>query len=465
MSYHRSHLSGTAQPQGYGHQLAAKILATRPSKRQLKLTLESIDPTLWRRCTECTSKLARAGSHPAVALRNGLARAISMGVLAGRGNYPKNRRDLGGTYVPMGADIGIKPQAGVIAAALTPTVLPTKGQCTSDGAFIWDISATGTGYWRRLRVGEKCTSVYAGDATINQRQGTTTAPGVTAAVPFMSGTNQQGPFWLIYKNNHPQPQTGYIDSPSKLPPDWLMFFNAVALAAGTTELDTHVFYNPYDANHSDGLATYKAWLAAFNLPDPGPGKMYRVLPPTVTCPSYSGDDPYAGSGPSPCWVFKDGQDTWYIGAELAIPPDIYVCPDTDHAAGMRQAYPNQPVGLLITVWKPDTGYMPDWMNEIAKDVNNTIGAFANALGQTVCQAAHDPKAFQAATKSGNPYVIAGLAAASLACPTPSSAPQPPAVTQSFPILPLAIAGGALVLISILTSPKKKKTPSASPPKV
>lgn len=63
-----------------------------------------------------------------------------------------------------------------LRAKLFPPLAP--GTCTADGKFIWDVTATGAGYWRRKRLGESCKAPSNFGVTVgDHRTGAGGSPG------------------------------------------------------------------------------------------------------------------------------------------------------------------------------------------------------------------------------------------------------------------------------------------------
>lgn len=163
--------NGTDAVGTYGQRVARGLLdsvAGLPNSirtKTLKAAMDRIDPTLYSRAEVAARPLVKAGLPPAAALERGIASAVSTGfarelVDLGRGKAPQKRSQLGMVLYGLGATaskVGLTPSG--LPAGLVSGPAHTPGECTTDGKYIWGVTAAGTGYWSSLRVGQVCTSI------------------------------------------------------------------------------------------------------------------------------------------------------------------------------------------------------------------------------------------------------------------------------------------------------------------
>lgn len=494
----------------YGQKAATHVLTqiqkVPPSQRkaQLKRVLDAVDPSLWSRASEITTRLMKKGVAPKQALHGGLARAMSAGFIAelhhaGKAGAPRARSLAGlGCYGCMGVlgALGAVPAGLVsgasIASSIKPTVATTgavsapSGTASSDGKLIWV-----NGTWRVLMPGDKPVGAFDPTITVSYVRDTMRA-GLHVG-PFQVPWAEQP---LITVNGYKEMPAYWMASPSSASADLAQLgpnlmkdwgdphFRITGYSAGD------VMVNPADAakqwwpSCSAALSSYQAWLAKLGV---GSNRYYLNMLP-VRAPTKVYQDTYKvtkavaggdivnkfGYPIVPATTFTHPVDgkTWGIYLMLTIPSiggyNKALVQHINDCSSLQLMYWVAPVASVTNFLQNRladsstiaqvTGFISDVANEVVKIVNyigDVAVAVAEGLGQLACDALSNPNAVKGATLAGGPAAGAGAAVGQQICgggPAP-----PPAPASSSWVLPVAIAGG-VGLLALLATKKRKVTP-------
>lgn len=367
--------------------------------------------------------------------------------------------------------------------AVAPPAAPTVGQCSADGAFIWDLTTDGTatGYWRRLRAGEACTGVSAvpGPSAGTSQGGvsvTATGEGPLAVwynFPFDNAASSDpnaahqvlkvGPFTIPLGA-----QQFTIHWAGPLPADWQAF---IGDALGH-DCSNCLFTSMIDATpgHVGG-----------RLLDFIPGLPAQINKDLVSFPDVSSATTNTGQNifeislpDQPVAVVSrpDNGENWGMFMVVQPTDPTYPWDSTTNPYELAFYWRKQPQG----VW--------DWIKRIVGDIVELAEDAVNAVKSIACNL------MPVASKVPNPYVIVGavvLQASGLctpSCPTgmtyntalsacacPSGMSYDP-IGKTCVVMPdatpwytswYAIAGlAAIVGFALLYNPKKSKTAEATP---
>lgn len=332
----------------------------------------------------------------------------SVSLLAGLGASPLVQRFLDPTHF----------QSVTTSEQLHVAYYP-KGTCTQDGTSIYDITAEGDGYWRRIKVGEQCLSTVQITNEIRDHRG---EPNVLVPPSnLQSGTApmiEVGPFKFALDTE----RSAFSWWGPKLPQEW-------------QDIITHAWGEP------DSGGSRAAMVPGF--------AMYFTTPPSNYDVSYVG----LGRTLSPTWkpIAKathptSGKD---YGVFLSITPRYSDRPMNDP----------ENVVKLDFVWAPITrsllGKVWEWIKTVVAKVTNFV-----------CDQITDPAMAATvgmAATAGGPIAIGATTGAMLLCGPADSTPSTPtdaqpAITPKKPWWPWAIGGLAFVgLLTYLLIPPKPKT--------
>lgn len=435
----------------YGQRAASvmigKVAGLPPTRREpaLRAIMDKVDKSLWSRTQTIWKRYLSQGMAPAQAFPRALARAMSAGIAAeivktgisGAAPQAKSLLGLGcyGCMAMLGADE------------------PAVAMCPPPAGFTWAAAtAEVPGHWEKLR------------------KGATPQPGpcdpTTGKAPTVEVRNHKtaylkvGPFLFnptisrVWSPSGRSSRAANIAAPpdlvvtdlERIPPDWISWINK-ALTQGIYPDDPH---KKMTTDYMTSGGGYEA--------DAGPWLQKLGIDPGKT-PIEKGAD----------WGLKVG----------TIPFAKLKHPTTGDDLEMRvilakaertkdwDAKTNPTVLKLYLSKVPDPGALASFWDalftltaviaDIADDILGTLGDLACGLIQSP---AGSVAGAAAAGAAGAPPQVGtqGVAIAQAACGTSPPPPVPaPVVVSSSPILPLAIAGGALLLIAALATKGKKKT--------
>lgn len=485
----------------YGHKAAQAVLsrvATVPKQHQaatLKKVLGAVDPSLWKRTQDIAARYRKQGMSPANALHNGLARAMSTGILAevmhlGRaGGQPKKGTQVGiAAYGVAGALGDVSAQAAQLTATqarLPAANVPTEGACSTDG-YIY----TG-GTWQRKSTASVCTSTYTGPkgtVSVHNPDGSTTMTnpdGSTVTIgPTVSDTGTgrpgdfKGPFPVTYDfssgdaaSSSPNAasqtlQVGPFSIPmaakqytihwsGQMPADWTAFI--------TQEL-AHDCSNCFFTSMEDATPGHTLGVLRDFFGDTLPTKVNKDLV-TVVAPYLNP----ANKKPAVKIVLPDQ------------PIAMVSRPDTGEVWGMFMVvspkdptYPWDSTGNPYELqfwWRKKPSGVWDWIKHIVGVIVDAVVDAVNAIGSLACDLLSSP-AGQAGAVVGGAVIggstggtkgaqagaqigAAGAAVAGKQCAQPIVT-LPPQSSQSW-LLPAAVIGGGALLILALNK-KKAGTP-------
>ncbi len=418
----------------------------------------------------------------------------------------------------LGADSGfIKPLLPTTSSTLPilvqalptqPTQAPVKGTCSADGQYIFDVTATGAGYWRRKGASEQCVaqSNIGPDVRVH-------APGEGGGVSVSpTKVMKVGPFTIPVVRSGAQYIWG-LDDYSKL--------NAEQAAMIKTQLLKEIDY-PGRSNWIDFSKKWAKWSAtepapgstSYNFNDEGQIIATSVWPPTMpwgtwltmmgwlrkigftsTDPGY--EDRYNGFDKgryTPIATFDHPDTGKNYGVWMRIQP---VGPaisatstqwDPSYRADVsKPAGPDNMPGPLGTksmqlqfmvAPMPDKGVLGgawDWIMKYVKKVvvgfYDAVWDTAEAISDALCAMTATPGALTNAAAKGGPEAAAAAQAAELLLqgkcpvqnPTPDGTPGPPGDKKPIPWGPIIAGGVALlgVIAFVLASPKKRPAPRAA----
>lgn len=436
----------------YGQRAATVLIgqvASLPASRRapaLRAIMDKVDKSLWSRTQTIWKRYLSQGMAPAEAFPRALARAMSAGIAAeivktgmtGAAPQAKSLLGLGcyGCLAMLGAD---EPVA----------------MCPPPAGFTWVAATTDIpGHWERLRKGATpvngpCDPTTGKAPTIQVRDHTTKYlkigpfyfnPNVTRTWGIGSGKN--------VANIAAAPDVVVTD-PSHVPADWVAFISKNLLDPTKAKMVTD--YVGPDAPKSYGWYEEQdvaPWLQRLGL-DPGktPANQgwIRAL--------------HLGTQPFAKLKHPTTGDDLTLHIILARADRTKDWNATTNPTALKLYLAKVPdKGVWASIW--DTlATITGVIGDIANEVLDTLGDLACGLIQSPVGPAAGAAAAGAA--GAPPQAGAqGVAIAQSACgtsPPPPTVPAPVAA-PSLPILPLAIAGGAVLIIAALATGNKKKTP-------
>lgn len=412
----------------YGRRASATILAKLRSvppglrKGTLQKIMGAIDPTLYGKAAGYATAHERRGVPSAQALELGISRAMSEGIgnelvaLGKKKVRPKAKGQVGlaayGARAVLGADLMSSPAiAQIVAVAST-----APGTCSADGQFIWAIAADGTGFWRKLSVGEACTAT----STIQPEVSTGGGGGISGTI--LTNKTQMidvGPFkvplsaYTIMWGNRPLPQ------------EWQDFVVA--------QLAT----NP---DKAAGPGTMYGRLRDFipNLPVGVNHKFVGFVADKIGESSTFADQPIV--------VVKrpDNGEEWGIYMQVS---KVDTSKDWDSSTNPW---------ILKLEWRPKRETLWAWIKRIVGKIVDVVADVLDAVGDVACKligtsGAGIAAAGVAASQGAPPQTgAAGVSVAQQAC----AGQQPPQAPAGESMMPLVIAGGVLGAIYLLTRRKR-----------
>lgn len=476
----------TPMPAGYaqfGHDAATTLisavrkLAPASRKQALKKALNTIDKSLWTRTATIANRYQAQGMSPAQALHAGLSRAMSTGLAAEvvhtgqKRQRPAAKGLLGlGCYgraaISALGDTVVSKAGSTVSTGLQTNLFtnagPAVGECTSDGAMIWAIDPTsGTGFWRRLRVGESCATTGAYTVTVGGAQGGITGADGTGGAPPPPDPNAQvlqaGPFsiplnvasWTVHWSG-------------KLPADWQAFI-LPELAHDCSNCAITSMENATSGHVMGALSDF-----------------FDNLPTQVNKDLVGRQMTILGTGPQGNGLPLGSVQ--YTVAEPDQPIVLVKRPDNGDLWGVYMSFvPTDPTKawdsstnpfVLQLRWLPRPKGVWDWIKTILGVIVNAIGDALDAIGNAACGLLQSPAgvvggAAVGAVIGGPVGAKAGATGAAAAASACNSPPPPVVVAPSRGwLLPVAIVGmGAAALVLFMPKHKKKKgthKPGGSP---
>lgn len=445
--------------------LIAQVSRLPPASRKsaIRRLMNRIDPSLFSRTERYAQQFAAQGHNPQSALELGMAKAMAEGFTkeivdtGKKGVRPAARGQLGlgcyarrrGVAAALGDIAALKATRPLTAIASVLTPASSSGrQCSADGKFVWV-----NDHWERIRAGQTCETFVPSGSSPTIRTGS--SGGVTV-------TDSSGQVIPAKVSTAPSPdpalkmvQVGAFMFPAdakqsvqrwhkKLPADWQSAIRTVVSQP-----------NPNVSPINWRLSDFVDGL------------------PSLISNRYIGTPPTSGTYPSRLgWapVLKathpiSGKD---YGVFLAIgPQDGKSAMNTKDASG--KIVPNPDPGatpVLQVIWSEiDKAWYQDLWNWIKSIVVKVVDFAADVLSEVAdlaCTVLQGKAAITAGAAAGAAYGgtagagagAQGVQLAQVAC----SSPPPPSSDEesSFPILPVAIAGGAVLAIAAFW-PKKKRT--------
>lgn len=474
-------------PAGYaqfGHKSATALigavqkLAPANRKGALKKALNAIDPSLWKRTADIANRYQKQGMTPAQALHAGLSRAMATGLAAEvvhtgmkRQSKPAAKGLLGlGCYgraaLPALGDTVVSKAGTTLSTVLQTNLItnagPSVGECTSDGTMIWAIDPTsGTGFWRRLKAGESCSTTggytvtaggTSGGVTVTDPNGNVQSGAGLTQAPPAADPNQQilqaGPFSI------PLNVTSWtVHWSGQLPTDWQAFI----LPELAHDCSNCVVTSMEDATPGHVMGA----LRDFFDPATFPTKINKDLVGRQML--------YIGTGSNGIPV---GQ-TRYVVQQPDQPIVLVKRPDNGDVWGVYMSFvPKDPTKAwdsssnpfeLQLKWLPKPTGVWDWIKTILGTIVNAIGDALSAIGGAACDLLQSPAgvvggAAVGAVVAGPAGAAAGAKGAQAAAGACGGPPPPLVLPPARPawLLPVAIAGMGVAALFIMMPKRKKK---------
>lgn len=425
----------------YGQKAASRILKhvgkVPPLARPVVLAhmLNTIDPTLHARTQQNVRVLISRGVKPQAALQQGLAHAMSTGIVGELVNVGRSRRaPQPRSLLGLGC-YGCQAMGATEGATFTGATLQLTGtsSCPPPPGFTWNGSN-----WERLRVG-----AIPVNGPCGAKNTTTDNRGLVWVSPDKDNQSTAFPFKASIKTDSPRPE----------------------LTDGGDKAD-YVFT---PAQAAAMPVSWKAWL-----------KTMFTTPPTVDHYTYHYDDTYAPPGGARAGIY----DALGITKGSA----IYIPKHVDYNPWARVTWPTDNSQLGIYAWinaSPAQGpynisldrlrilisKIPTQSSSIWADLIQFFiidGAYAISeglkdLGNLACDTLGTPGAAAGAEKAaagtGTPVGAAAAAGVAIASGLCGNKPKPILPVAIPSILPLALAGAAgLVVLAIIKKKHKQKGP-------
>ncbi len=377
----------------------------------LRSAMDGIDKTLWKRTQDIAAQLVRTkGLTPGQAFRPALERALAAGVTAELikvGQTSAVPQD--GSLRGLGCNGGRRAALGATGTMITVgkgTNTFTSGTTTLAASYVrcpgfsWDGAA-----WVRTK---------AGATDVIGPPGGCAAPTDHRDAPA-GAMFQAGPFVLPYQDG-----ATITFTPGSITPEQ----KAAVLDAMAKATATDVLLNPPVTPYG-------------GVPSGMP-----FVPDKDTLPRMFGTDGMISKkisdGAIPLFKVKDPNNGNYWGLKL-----------------VGLGTPDKPrFSLKLVTWEVN------WLGKLIDSVVELIGKIYNFLEDLVCDLVNTPGASTAAATMGPNGLVAGVGMEIIkgtACQRPIPPPPPPPVPteKPFPILPVAIAGAAVLAVVIISSKKKK----------
>lgn len=412
----------------YGKKAARAIMlrlqAVSPAQRktELRKLLDAIDPTLWARTEQLANKQVARGMAPGNALQVALARAMGAGIageileLGVSKTLPKARSLLGlgcygcvGVLGALGETVDPKAGAGMLSTVLNAASQILGSTCTNPPTgFTWDAG----GFWRRIAVNEVPAPNPAGGCyAIDSRTGQpaqTQAPTTTAPIDLL----KVGPWLLRNKSDERLSISKNLLTPEQNQQVISGLAKAMAQSMATGSLAAGDF------------------ATGVNLKDLGWGADVKIPRTIIT-----------GFIPIARFTHPETKKQSAIYVKLI---------GTKDAPQLQVTW-----GEVKSFWASIIGFLVDLIAAIVKPILEELGNLACQLVGDPAIAAGTQVAAGAATGgAGAGAAVAGVGAAQNLCG--GGAPAPPEASN-FPLVPVIIAGGAVLALAAFW-PKRKKTP-------
>jgi len=423
----------------YGRRAAATMIAQvrqmPPVQRKetLRRVMNKIDPTLYDKTERYAKENMRRGADATSALEIGMARAMSEGFakeivdIGKKGRLPAAKGQLGLGCYGCAAVMGLGQ-----AAKRAPTVTgaaPKPGQCSGNKIFKVDPN-TGATYWATRSTKDVCTSEYLGPAP----KVTVHEPGEKVSVPPTLETSylELGPFRIPL---NVAKFTIHWSSP--LPAEWQKGISA-ELARETAMFGTDLV----DASPGKVWNRFRDYIP--NLPA-RVNQRFLGLSPRIVTGGQIADLPFLAT------TRPDTNEDWGLYLHLGV---------KDESKPWDSSTNPQ---ILRIEWKKVTTSIFDWIFrvvskifDVAKDILDTVGGLACSL---LSSSGAGLAAGAAAGAAGaDPATgAAGVALAQQACGQPPPGGGAGGAAGEGWILPVAIAGAAVVAVALFLPKKKKAT--------
>ena len=452
-------LSGTELPASYrqyGDRAAMAILTSLSSvpvnrrKAALKATLDAIDPSLWTRAATEAAKYQQAGENPIRALHHGLADALSTGVakevvsIGKSRTLPPSRSLLGlGAYgrEALGAvttGFAFNPVVAYNVASASSGPQPSaNGTCPAgQAAYNW-VAATSTvpAHWERGRAGQP--AQYCGSIAPSGPPGGVTVSDTHEAILV-------GPIQLPV--NATRGSQVLFPTPGDLTPELKAWVKQIWIGKQPLKNNPNWQTDPNWKSAANPWNSPKTaeWLLGVGFV---PGDVVRGAqvmgfsqPDTI---SYRFKHPVTGED----WHMRVGLTNTNLGgqtmdASKPVQLRVWANPPVDQGLFSRA------LSLVAKVAKP-----------LAEYGGGVISSALDIVGDLTCQLVTSPNAVQAgaavgvAAGAGASAGAAGAAIASQFCSQPPPQEIPVASDSGSLILPLAIAGGAVLAVVLLSKKK------------
>lgn len=450
-------------------------------KTALKQMLDVVDKSLWARTAEITRRYNNQGMPAAQALHQGLARALSTGIAAeiittgASRSAPQAQSLLGlgcygcGPALAMGATnprqgegdttnrppVVVKPKdPPVVVRKMPPTVIPPEENIPGD---IQQAQPS------RLTV-----------APVNT--GNINAPPVSAG-PFTFGGWLLTRVWALGNGadiaNRVAPPDMQFSTPSAISPDQAQFLHDILTAEkdANGKTDKMVFFTDNTLTYGYPESDAPAWFAALGITPQTPVRMHAIWYLRQAVGGFGAfKNPTDGKtmylhlvlGPEAALQAWDPvSNPLVLKAWLSYAPESSLI-DTlvgflDPANAIKNLNPLNPLRSITEVVGAAV--------PIAKQVGGAVGDGLNILGDLACDLLNSPAAPLAAGAAsvmvGAPPQVGmtGAAVAKGQCGSapPPPPPPPPVPVSHFPVLPVAIAAGGVLVAYLLTRPSRKKT--------
>lgn len=411
----------------------------------LRSAMDGIDKTLWDRTKDIAKQLVSQGATPGQAFRPALARALSAGVAASLIRVGETSAvPQSGPLRGLGCNGGRRAALGATMISVGKgTNTMTSGSTSLEASYVrcpgfsWDGKA-----WVRTKAGQ--TDVMG-------------PPGGCAAPTDVRDQRhpdeekiQVGPFVfpMTLKAEDIEGDRGahslVLSRYEDITPEWWGIIRGAALKGGLCKytLDT--------LKTDEGQKRWGPWFKAMGIAN---NQTFDA--------SFLGMCPTIGQGAYRYWRPVAATKHPITGEDLGVYVRIEFLDPNKPWAGVTASAPN-PVVMrlyLIKILKvlPDGwGDLWDWIVHVASSIYNFVG-------DLICDLVNTPGASTAAATMGPNGLVAGVGMEIIkgtACQRPIPPPPPPPIPlkKPFPILPVAIAGAAVLAVVVLSSKPKKKHP-------
>lgn len=400
----------------------------------------------------------------------------------------------------------------LIATNVLPQLIqastPVRGTCSADGQFIFDLTSTGAGYWRRKDASEQCVaqSNIGPDVRVHapgEGGGVSVSPTKVMAVgPFTIPVVRSGAQYIWGLDDYSKLKSDQaamikeqllkkIDYPGRS--NWIDFskkwakWSAAEPAPGSTSTNVNDDGQPVAVSVWPPAAPWGTWLTFFGWlkqigltqSDPGYDDRYNGFDKSRATPIATFDHPDTGKayglwmriqpvGPPISATSTQWDPSYRADVSKPAGPDNVPAPlGTTSFQLQFMVSPMPDKGVLGGAW--------DWIMKYVKKVvvgfYDAVQAGAEAISDALCSMAQTPGAITSAAAKGGPEAAAAGAAteALLAgkCPVPNPTPDGTSGklgdTKPIPWGPIIAGGVALlgVVAFILAAPKKSPVKRAA----